>query len=338
MYLWEKEYAEHLYQSKVFDFYFKPLKVGIFDIETTGLSPEKSQFILGGLVTDTDAGIKVQQFFAESRGDEAASLKAYLSELSKLDLLISYNGDHFDLPFLNKRLQAHGLSYGHQPGIMLPPHHSFDLYKILDRHSTLRKLLPNLKQKTVETFLGLWSSRGDEISGKESIDLYYNFLRTGDADIRETILLHNRDDVLQLSRLLRILEKLDLHKALFYTGFIVPFEEKRIYIQKIEFTGNALRTLGHHRGLSMDYKHYGTDYYSNFSQAGKFFQTEIPYRQTKGITYVDLEEFTMDLSPLQKYSGYESGYFIIKDNTQTYYGEINHLLKLIFTTILKDIG
>lgn len=337
MYLWEKIYDESLYESKVFNFYFNDLKIGVFDIETTGLSPDKSQFILGGLVTGTDKGIKVQQFFTESRGDEAAVLEAYMAELSKIDLLISYNGDHFDLPFLNKRLQAHGLSYGHGTGSVLPSHHSFDLYKVLDRHSTLRKLLPNLKQKTVETFLGLWSSRGDEISGKESIDLYYNFLRTGNEEIRETILLHNRDDVLQLSRLLRILEKLDLHKALFHTGFIIPLDEKRVYIQKIEWTGNGLKIAGHHKGLSMDYRHYGADYYSNFSHREKGFHAEIPYRQTKGVSYVDLEAFDMDLSLLEKYPGYESGYLIIKDNTQTYYGEINHLLKLIFATILKDI-
>ena len=31
--------------------YFENLKVGIFDIETTGLSPDRCKFILGGLVT-----------------------------------------------------------------------------------------------------------------------------------------------------------------------------------------------------------------------------------------------------------------------------------------------
>lgn len=203
MYCINEHYPEAFYQSNIFRFYFDGLQLGVIDIETTGLNSDRSRFILGGLVVPDTQGKKAIQLFSESNEEESALIRSYLDELKELDVLVSYNGDHFDLPFLNRRIQHHRFS-----GETLPLFQSFDLYRILDRYSNFRKLLPNLKQKTVETFLGLWSDRADEISGSESVELYHQFLRSGDPSIRDTILLHNKDDILQLSRLLKVLKSL----------------------------------------------------------------------------------------------------------------------------------
>ena len=50
--------------------------------------------------------------------------------------------------------------------------------------------------------MGLWQSRDDEISGAESVELYNTYEKIQDPALGEKILLHNSDDILQLSRLL----------------------------------------------------------------------------------------------------------------------------------------
>mgnify|MGYP000866526953 CR=1 FL=1 len=332
MYCTNEIYQETFYQSNIFRFYFEDLKLGVIDIETTGLNPDRSRFILGGLVLPEDQGKKAIQILSESKEEEAPLIRSYLSELSDLDALVSYNGDYFDLPFLKRRLQHNRI-----PGEELPMFKSFDLYRILDRYSNFRKLLPNLKQKTVETFLGLWSDRKDEISGAESVELYNRYLRTQDPAIRDIILLHNKDDILQLSRLIKVFEKLDMHKIMFHTGFIVPYQGKKIYIQSIEFQKDSILISGFHKNISLDYRCYQASHEASISLAGNDFTLRIPWRNKKNYSYIDLEEFNYDCSALEKYPGYESGYLLIRNNGEVNYAEVNHLIKILLKEILKDL-
>ena len=332
MFCINESYNEAFYQSNIFRFYFGDLRLGVIDIETTGLNPERSHFILGGLVIPESKGKKAIQLLSESKEEEGVLLQSYLSELKDLDVLVSYNGDHFDLPFLNKRIKHNRI-----PKDELPVFQSLDLYRILDKYSTFRKLLPNLKQKTVETFLGLWSDRADEISGAESVELYYEFLRTQDPVTRDTILLHNKDDILQLSRLMKVFEKLNLHKIMFHVGFIVSHHEKRVYIQKIEFRKDAIFVSGIHKNIFMDYRCYQVSHEAVFSAKQGEFSLKIPWKSTKGYDYIDLEEFLYDFSELEKYPGFQSSYLLIKTEDEINYAEVNHLIKLILKEILKEL-
>jgi len=105
MYHVNEIYREAFYQSNIFRFYFDDLKLGVIDIETTGLNPERSSFILGGLVVPDAKGKKAIQLLSESKDEETALIRSYLFELKDLDVLVSYNGDHFDLPFLTRRIR-----------------------------------------------------------------------------------------------------------------------------------------------------------------------------------------------------------------------------------------
>lgn len=339
MYFEDRYYDEKFYQSKIFDFYFKDLKLGVLDIETTGLNPEKSKMILGGILMPINSGIRTLQFFSETRDEEASILNDYLSELSNFDVLISYNGDNFDLPFINRRLKANNISlYDDHPSYnYLALHQSFDLYRIVNRYSTLRKILPNLKQKTVEAYMGLWYDRTDQISGAESVELYHKFLITKNPSIRETIMLHNLDDILQLSKLIRILEKLDLHKIMYYSGFIVSNYDTKLYIKIIALKKDVIYISGLHRNINMDYSCYGVNYEARISKVRGDFYLKIPYKLEKNCCYIDLEEQLIDCSPLEKYPGFQSGYLIIKDGLEIRYAEINHLIQLILKEILKEI-
>ena len=332
MYRSKEIYQEAFYQSNIFRFYFEDLNIGVIDIETTGLSPDRSHFILGGLVLPDTVGKKAIQIFAESKEEEPDLLHSYLRELRDLDVLISYNGDHFDIPFLNKRIRHNRISNEELPFLQ-----SFDLYRMLERHSNFRKLLPNLKQKTVEAFLGLWSDRSDEISGAESVELYYQFLETKDLATRDTILLHNKDDILQLSRLLKVFEKLDLHRIMFHMGFIVSHMDKKIFVQKIEFQKDALIVSGTHKNVPIDYRCYHTSHEVILCVDPRSLNLKIPFKKLHGYSCIDLEELPYDCSELEKHPRFQSGYLLLKGNDEINYAETNHLVKLILKEIIKSL-
>lgn len=73
---------EKLYQSRTLDFYFKGMRIGVLDIETTGLNPAVNHFILGGLYSVPEGTL--HQFFAETRAEEEEALSGYLDILRDL--------------------------------------------------------------------------------------------------------------------------------------------------------------------------------------------------------------------------------------------------------------
>ncbi|WP_051280481.1 ribonuclease H-like domain-containing protein [Anaerovorax odorimutans] len=323
-------FKENLYTSNIFNTYFKDLKIGVFDIETTGLYPNRNSLILGGLLVSSPDGIETKQYFADEKKEEKYILETYTKDLSNLDLLISYNGNNFDLPFIKRRCEKHKIDFE------LSHSQSLDLYWAINKYSNLRKILPNLKQKTVENFIGLWSDRTDEISGKESVDLYNEYLCNKDQNIKNKILLHNKDDLLQLSRLLQITKKLDFHKIMFHNGFIVTYEDKKIYVDKIELFKNSIKVCGTHKNINMDYKCFKNNYYSYFSNENKRFNLNISAIFEYNHIFVDLEEININYDVLKNYGGFQSNYLLIKDTEIIYYTEINCLVKLILEEIIKS--
>ena len=56
------KYEGPLYTSSLLDFYFSGMRIGVLDIETTGLNPARNKFILGGLL-DLQT-MTIHQYFA----------------------------------------------------------------------------------------------------------------------------------------------------------------------------------------------------------------------------------------------------------------------------------
>lgn len=319
-----------LYASALFRFYFHDLKIGVFDIETTGLSPERASFILGGLASFSENTL--EQYFADTLSEEAQLLEAFLQRLSGFHVLITYNGNSFDLPFLLRRAEKLNVPV---PKNMPYP---LDLYAVLNGHSSLRKFLPNLKQKTVENFMGLWTSRTDEISGAESVSLYLDYLMNKDPQKREVILLHNKDDVLQLSRLLSVLEKANLQKAMHAFGFPLFFKDGKhdVTVQKILIERNKLSVSGKQGGLPIEYHSYGNqqvDYLISFTKNTEDFSIQIPLEHARDTFYVDLRPLISDFSPLKKYSKVQEDYLIIKEKDEIHYLELHHFIQLFIKEI-----
>ncbi|MCI8646584.1 MAG: ribonuclease H-like domain-containing protein [Firmicutes bacterium] len=320
------------YHSKAFTLYFKGMKLGAADIETTGLNPEKCSFVLGGLLTEEKSGLKAHQFFAEDLSLEQETLQAYLSALKSCDVLLTYNGHRFDLPFIRRRAGS--------CAEMLP--YNLDLYLLVKNYSPIQKFLPNLKQKTVENFMGLWEHRRDEISGGESVALYYQYLSQREPCVKQTILLHNHDDIIQLYRLLWVLEKCDLHKALYYMGFPVCTgspEVSNLIVENISFSKDQLAVKGRQGPKAVSYRCFewdGIPCSAQFSASSRTFTVFVPIIRHSGMTLVDLQTLKLDISVFEKYPGCQEGFLILEEQDQIHYLEINHFVKVCLERILNQ--
>ncbi len=208
-----------------------PEDVLFFDIETTGLSARNAGLYLIGVLTYTAATSIAEesntasssdeaqisavpsahraasapesaghwtllQYFCEDVADEPAVLQAFFELLRTKKILISYNGDGFDIPFLRHMLEQYGLPYSFDTV------ESFDLFK---KFRPLKHLLglPNLKLKSCERFLGI--DREDRFTGGELIEVYFEWQKTKAPALLDTLLLHNAEDIANLPNLLPLL-------------------------------------------------------------------------------------------------------------------------------------
>lgn len=179
-----------------------PLRDFLFlDIETTGLSAEKNAVILIGCAGFTAEGtLGFRQFFAESREEEPAVIHAFLDYTADRKILVTYNGDRFDLRFLKKRAVANGIE-GNLDGLL-----SFDLYQCVHPVQNLLGLVDG-RQQTVEAFLG--TGRTEDSDGRDTVLAYDDYLRDRAPEKRNFILTHNEADVLGLLKLLPLLSYRD---------------------------------------------------------------------------------------------------------------------------------
>lgn len=312
---------ENIYSGAVWDFYFADRRIGVLDIETTGLDRRTSRFVLGGLYDLQSGGM--QQVFAANTGEEGTALSVFLREIDRFDTVITYNGRHFDLPFLEARARVCGVTPIYRG-------YDLDLYQVLNGHSPIRKLVPNLKQKTVENYMGLWTDRTDEISGADSVLLYERFERTGDPAARERILLHNSDDVLQLTRLIRVIEKSDFHKAMYHMGFPVGRPERRWKVTKIRFGKNSMTVCGSQGGEPLQYRGFSLGEYpafSRFESRSRSFEIELPLTGNSRLTAVDLQAAGLPREKFEKYPGFGSGFLVVREQNAVKYMEVNHFIK-----------
>ena len=357
-----KHFDEQIYTSAVLDFYFSDMKIGVLDIETTGLDPSRNKFILGGLF-DIQTGT-MHQFFAENRGEEKQALEEFYQLLSGFDMVITYNGKHFDMPFIARRMKAHGIGvkqlHDDMPSdaaSLLP--YNLDLYLVVNGHSPIKKFVPNLKQKTVENYMGLWQSRDDEISGAESVELYNRFEKSGDPELEAKILLHNSDDVLQLARLIKVLSKCDVHKAMYHLGFPVKAvneagESIMLIVERIKteknslfISGKQLSCKGSELGNADSRARQGIDYMgfsfgdwpakSRFESRSMSFSMELPVIRDSGLCITDLDAAGLDRNLFEKYPSCSSGFLVLEDHNDRKFMEANHFVKAFIESFMKNI-
>ena len=309
---------------KSYDRYFKDLRVGFFDIETTGLNRDKDHLILSGLAVPDGDKLIAKQYLAESISNEAEVLSQTLSDFKELDFVVTYNGDSFDIPFLKTRCEKLGIPVTDE----IP--YNLDLYKVV-KLSPLRGMLPNLKQTTIENYLGLWKSRTDEITGKESISLYYSYASSGDEAARDKVLLHNHDDICQLSRLLPVLQRTDLDKALFTLGFPAGNDT----INDIKLKHNRIDCLGLQGGDRVEYRLYDDFNSGTYMEADAdkgTFRMQVPVISEEKFTVADLRSLGIDSSIFPETT---DDFLILKENGRLRYDNINGLLAAMLDILMN---
>lgn len=317
------------YSSEIFNAYFGNMRMGFFDIETTGLSPDRCKIILAGLAYYDGNRIASKQFFAEDPSDEPEIIHAVLNELKSFDFVVTYNGKRFDMPFLLKRAEKNKIHMDET----LP--YNMDLYSMVRSFSPLKSMLPDLKQKTVETYISLQQTRTDEISGAQSVKLYYHYTGTKDKKIRDVILLHNRDDIYQLSNLLKIIDKCDLNKYIYSGGF--P-SGNRLITDKITAGNSYLDISGIQRKSPVNlvsYDDFCSGYKVWFKKDTASFIIRVPIIENSGLKLIDLRNLNIDCSSLMMYPNVEEDYLIISLNNQLNYREINHFSRIIVNATEK---
>lgn len=172
-----------------------------FDIETTGFSGDTSSLYLIGCTWHRDGKWNMTQYFADGPQAEREALTAFFDLLQHYKVLVHFNGDGFDIPYLLKRCAHHKLNYSFD-GVV-----SLDIYKKI---RPLKKLLglDSLKQKAIERFLGV--DRTDVFSGGELIEVYKEYLRSRDERLFHLLILHNEDDLKGMPCILPILNYPDM--------------------------------------------------------------------------------------------------------------------------------
>lgn len=220
----------------------------IFDIETTGLHHQHCEVILIGYFYVKNGCYYIEQIFAETPNEEKELLEKFKIVSSKFNYLLSYNGNSFDIPFLNSRYQKYHLDY------LLDKSLNIDLLRVARLLSKTLKL-ENYKLKTVEQFLGIY--RKDEISGKESVELYNRYIFSPNAHLKEVILLHNFEDILYLAKVADLLYY-QKHDDWCNLPILFLYDKRRYYIRDFKISKDFLKLKIFSRDLKQKRIHFSS--------------------------------------------------------------------------------
>ena len=129
---------------------------------------------------------------ARDYSEEAALLTCFSEGLEPTEVVVSFNGKAYDLPYIRDRCLFHGVPF------RLRQHH-LDL--IHESRRRWRGRLPNCRLQTLERYICRRMRSGD-IPGAEIPDAYHRFVQTGNAAQLRDILHHNALDLVTMAEIL----------------------------------------------------------------------------------------------------------------------------------------
>lgn len=171
------------------------------DTETSGLAGGTGTFaFLIGVGHVEEDRFRVTQFLMRSPVGEAAMLEELAVLADGRRDLVTYNGSSFDLPLLETRFALNGVPSPFRGVRHLDLlHPARRLFK--PRHESAR--LTTLEREVLEV------ERDDDIPGDRIPQVFFDFLRYGDHPAMDSVLAHNRYDIVTLAALaLRALERM----------------------------------------------------------------------------------------------------------------------------------
>lgn len=167
------------------------------DIETCGLSA--APVFLVGVQFLKDNRMILEQFLARDYSEEKPVLEHFWGKMVNYDVVTTFNGKSFDIPFLRDRAVYHGVEHS-------PPGFHLDL--LHEARRRYKGQFPNCKLQTLESRICERRRRGD-IPGDLIPKAYHDFVRTKDPLIIQNIIHHNALDIVTMSEvLLRLLSGL----------------------------------------------------------------------------------------------------------------------------------
>lgn len=181
------------------------------DIETTGLKRNSDYaWVIGAAFVQEDK-IESKQIFIKSKDDEKESL-LYLNELLKnKQRIVTFNGNIFDIPFLNERAAAYGVTLNF-------PQEQYDLYELIRKHNKFL-MIRRINLKTAEKFMRI--ERNDPLAGKETLTLYKTYVETGYDYLKKSLLNHNYYDIKNLPPLMNVNAVIKNYNTLYDTRFVI---------------------------------------------------------------------------------------------------------------------
>ena len=193
----------------------------VLDIETTGLDSSLDYLVLLGLIYQIDGKSYIIQHFAEDNSEEIRLLKIY-KKITENKEIITYNGDIFDIPFLNQRL----IKYNMLP--IFPD--SLDVYKIINRN---RKYFDfqSLKLMDIEKEIGIY--RNDPSRYKVISKLTEDIKK---RDNPKPIMVHNENDLIAT-------EQLANAEQMFKNELSIDTKSSKIYLENVSINNDICQII-----------------------------------------------------------------------------------------------
>jgi hypothetical protein len=205
------------------------------DTETTGLAGGTGTvaFLLGIGRFEGEEFV-VRQYFLRQPHEEAAMLKRLQTEVHDSNGLVTFNGKTFDIPLLRTRAVLHRLKVDFER----LPH--FDVL-----HAARRLWKDQIASCSLN---GLESSilrlrRSQDIPGALIPQIYFDFLRHGEAAQLPEVFAHNRQDIVSMAALLVRIAQLVQHPLQSPNDALISQQELRrvawLYRQLGDFSASA---------------------------------------------------------------------------------------------------
>lgn len=165
------------------------------DTETSGLAGGTGTyaFLVGAARFEGDS-FRLAQFFMRVPTEEPALLAALTKFLRPCSVLVTFNGKSFDAPLLDTRFTLN------QQESPLPAMAHLDLLPLARR--LWRDRLPSRSLSNLERDILLFERTEEDTPGWLIPQIYFDFLRTGDARPLRGVFYHNRLDVVAMAALL----------------------------------------------------------------------------------------------------------------------------------------
>ncbi len=157
----------------------QPYVEAYLDIETTGLSPWYGEITVVGIHLVNEFDTKFTQLVGED-----ITADSILETLEGVEVIYTYNGSRFDLPFIYCRLGVNLAKLFRHCDLM------YDCWK--------NNLYGGFK--AVERLLGI-QRRLKDITGYEAVRLWWRYVNDYDEDALATLLEYNKEDVVNLKTL-----------------------------------------------------------------------------------------------------------------------------------------